>query len=207
MKIKLTSMIYLTLGFLATLLIGPISPPLAQNRPNCSAPMTQADMNFCAGESFRGADAELNRVYNQFINNLSASRRERLIDAQLAWISYRDATCELEGNSVRGGSLQPLYITTCKTSLTQTRTQELVAYSQNRYPGGRASRLDEVEQQHRSALNTLRNRNGSSLLDASERAWQAYRTSACEFERSGGGNSAFNNCQIRLTEQRIQQLK
>ncbi|MCT7973697.1 lysozyme inhibitor LprI family protein [Laspinema olomoucense] len=207
MKAKLTSLTYLTLGLLATLIIGPILPSLAQNRPNCSSPMTQADMNSCAGQSFRVADAELNRVYNQFINNLSASRRERLIDAQLAWISYRDATCELEGESVRGGSLQPLYITTCKTGLTETRTQEFVAYSQNRYPAGSSSRFSEVEQQHRSALNTLRNRNASSLLDASENAWQAYRSSACEFERSGGGNAAFNNCQIRLTEQRIQQLK
>ena len=69
MKAKLTSMTYLTLGLLATLLIGSILPSLAQNRPNCSSPMTQADMNFCAGQSFRVADAELNRVYNQFINN------------------------------------------------------------------------------------------------------------------------------------------
>ncbi len=181
-------------------------PVTAQNRPDCSAPMTQAEINFCANEEFAEVDAELNCVYNRVIGNLSETRRELLIDAQLDWIDYRDAQCELAGSAVAGGALQPLYISTCKTTLTEVRTAELSAYGENRYPGSNASDLATVDRQHRDAFNTRCSRSNVRLVDASERAWQNYRNTACEFERSGGGNAAFENCRIRLTERRIQEL-
>lgn len=179
----------------------------AQSNPNCSSPQTQAEMSICARQSLEQADAELNRVYNQVINAQSATHRELLIDAQLDWIDYRDATCELAGDGVRGGSLQPLYITTCHTTLTETRTAELAAYAENRYPRSAATRLSDVEPRYRSALSRRRDRSNRSLVIAADNAWQDYRNSVCEFEQRLWGNPAFGNCQTRLTEQWIQQLQ
>ncbi|KPQ32503.1 MAG: hypothetical protein HLUCCO16_20045 [Phormidium sp. OSCR] len=179
----------------------------AQSNPNCSSPQTQAEMNICARQSLERADSELNRVYSQVINNQSATHRELLIDAQLDWIDYRDATCELAGDGVRGGSLQPLYITTCHTTLTETRTAELAAYAENRYPRSTATRFSDVEPQYRSALSRRTRQSNSSLVAAADNAWQNYRNSVCEFEQRSWGSPALGNCQTRLTEQWIQQLQ
>ena len=50
---------------------------------------------------------------------------DTLLEAQRAWITYRDAHCRSEGYSARGGSLEPLLVSTCKTHLTKLRTAQL----------------------------------------------------------------------------------
>ena len=54
-----------------------------------------------------------------------------LLEAQRAWLQYRDAHCRAEGFNARGGSLEPLLVSTCKTALTQRRTQELKAFAES----------------------------------------------------------------------------
>jgi len=50
-----------------------------------------------------------------------------LLEAQRAWLTFRDAHCRLEGYYARGGSLEPLLVSTCKTALTEARIGELRA--------------------------------------------------------------------------------
>lgn len=102
----------------------------------------QQEMNICAHRDFMVADAALNEQWaitravmkerdEQWNDGHSPDWDERpgyfdtLLEAQRAWIAYRDAHCRSEGYFARGGSLEPLLVSTCKTALTEARTQQL----------------------------------------------------------------------------------
>ncbi len=96
--------------------------------PSCSDAVTQTDMNICAHQTYETVDVALNQTYQALTAELSASDQELLTDAELAWIEYRDRTCELEAASYEGGSIQPLIHSQCLTRITENRTAELQAH-------------------------------------------------------------------------------
>ena len=58
-------------------------------------------------------DAELNRVYGLLRKrDLTAAQRNALTSAELAWISYRDKACKVEGGD-------------CMDALERARTSEM----------------------------------------------------------------------------------
>lgn len=99
----------------------------------------QQDMNICAAHEFDRADAALNAQWRITRDLMKARDAEsdfpdwdkrpgyfdQLLAAQRAWIAYRDAHCASEGFEARNGSLEPLLVSTCKTHLTEQRTQQL----------------------------------------------------------------------------------
>ncbi|MFN9499460.1 MAG: lysozyme inhibitor LprI family protein [Erythrobacteraceae bacterium] len=109
---------------------------------NCANPQVQAEMNWCAGQDYAAADADLNAQWKitaaamkqrdvEWAELKSADTRpgyfKSLLEAQRGWLRYRDAHCQVDGYSARGGSLEPLLVATCKARLTRTRTEELKA--------------------------------------------------------------------------------
>ncbi len=113
--------------------------------PECAEPITQQDMNYCAALEWEAADAELNRQWQATaaeMQRLDAQATpgdgrpgyfEQLLDAQRAWLSYRDNHCASVGYHARGGSLEPLLVANCRTTLTQERTEQLRQLEE--YPG------------------------------------------------------------------------
>ncbi|HLP88001.1 MAG TPA: lysozyme inhibitor LprI family protein [Nostocaceae cyanobacterium] len=97
-------------------------------KPNCSNPQTQADINQCAGLSYQNADKKLNQVYRQLLPKLPKARQNKLISAQQAWIKFRDASCEFERSAFEGGSIAPSIYAGCLEKLTKQRTQQLQEY-------------------------------------------------------------------------------
>jgi len=111
---------------------------------DCENAMTQADMNECAFRDHQAANAELNAQWQQ-TSSVMKSRDENfeseydtrsgyfdtLLEAQRAWLGYRDAHCRSEGYFARGGSLEPLLVTSCMTHLTRLRTAELEELVEN----------------------------------------------------------------------------
>jgi len=100
----------------------------------------QQEMNICAAEEYRVADKALNVQWKltyaemkkrdgvageNFGEDTHPEWAVSLLMAQRAWIKFRDAHCKTEGNIAFGGSLQPLLVSTCKTVLTEARTQQL----------------------------------------------------------------------------------
>lgn len=102
----------------------------------------QQAMNICAQHEFRRADALLNEAWREARAHMRAmdeareddpaTRRderpgyfETLLEAQRAWLRYRDAHCRSEGYYARGGSLELLLVSTCQTELTKARTEQL----------------------------------------------------------------------------------
>ncbi|WP_379921679.1 lysozyme inhibitor LprI family protein [Erythrobacter sp. R86502] len=120
---------------------------------NCDDPMVQQEMNWCAGQDYAVADTELNAQWmitasimkerdtgmeanfgpiNPASPQEVATARlaytghfQTLLEAQRAWLTYRDAQCRLEGYSFLGGSAQPMIVAGCLAKITRQRTQEL----------------------------------------------------------------------------------
>ncbi|MEM1366144.1 MAG: lysozyme inhibitor LprI family protein [Pseudomonadota bacterium] len=105
------------------------TPTLAQEW-DCTDPasMPQQQMNYCAAKDFERADAALNAAWKLIYPDYGKSMEgdDHLLNAQRAWLRYRDAQCDAEGLNVEGGSLEPFIVATCRARMTQDRTTELL---------------------------------------------------------------------------------
>ncbi len=118
--------------------IGPV--PKADNGADCDNAQTQSEMNACASDDFDRADKALNAQWKltrkamvDMDANLEADQKgaeKALLKGQRAWIEYRDGQCEAEGFSVRGGTMEPMMVDSCKAHLTDLRTKELKALAE-----------------------------------------------------------------------------
>ena len=176
---------------------------------NCANPQAQQEMNYCAGQDFERADAELNTAYRAAIESARADDREyasyqtgnagpgsepgaeqTLREAQRAWVSFRDAHCRGESFEARGGSMQPMLYEGCRATLTRARTAELRGPNPdcpadaeqaviNRCLEGVFTRADAAL--NRQWQETLAARASSAeQLRTAQRAWLAYRDAQCE---------------------------
>lgn len=135
---------FLLFGACAALLLAAPSA-FAQEQPDvdCENATTQMDMNYCAGQDYGAADADLNEAYKATMAAMKAKDTElaeidpnsvgaeaALRKAQRAWIDYRDGQCDLAGFEARGGSMEPMLVSTCLADLTRKRTEELKALTE-----------------------------------------------------------------------------
>ncbi|YCI03150.1 lysozyme inhibitor LprI family protein [Ensifer sp. D2-11] len=123
---------------LSLLLCCTASADAQQPEPDCRKAVTQMDLNICADQGYRAADAELNKTYRLAVAAMQATDKElgdidaayvgaleALKKAQRAWIGYRDGQCELAGFEARGGSMERMLVSGCLAELTRKRTAEL----------------------------------------------------------------------------------
>jgi uncharacterized protein YecT (DUF1311 family) len=93
---------------------------------------TQAEMNRSADAEFKKADAELNRIYKKLMlihkDAESAPVREAIINAQQAWIKYRDLSVQAVLKVYEGGSMAPMQASGLMTALTKNQTAILRQY-------------------------------------------------------------------------------
>jgi len=101
---------------LSSLLLASPTPVLAQS---------QQEMNREAEDGFRRADVELNRVYQELLPRLPGPVREKLIDAQLAWIRFRDAEAEARAWEFEGGTMYPFLYYSSLEDTTRQRSEDL----------------------------------------------------------------------------------
>jgi uncharacterized protein YecT (DUF1311 family) len=103
-------------------------------KPNCMEPLTQLDLNFCAAWDAKVSDRKLNIAYKQVQQHYRSFeskeyrdlRLSKLTNTQLAWIKYRDTTCDWKASKFSGGSIAPMVYSGCINQLTQQRTQDLL---------------------------------------------------------------------------------
>src|SRR5690606_26589281 len=90
---------------------------------DCADAKDQATMNECAARSFKASDARLNTLYREIEQRLGtdADARHRLVAAQRAWVSFRDAECGFSASAVEGGSAYPMIYAMCRDDLTTAR--------------------------------------------------------------------------------------
>lgn len=90
----------------------------------------QLSMNTCAAQELQFHDQRLNALYQQQMQYLEDPlTRERLRNAQRAWIAFRDADCRYQvGEREDSGSIWPLLQNNCLTERTRKRVEELESY-------------------------------------------------------------------------------
>jgi len=102
----------------------------AQSAAECIEPQQQQLMNACAQKDYEAADVALNTAWKSAKSFADAiGKGDALLDAQRAWLSYRDAACEVHASPFEGGSLQPLIRATCLSELTAERTRMLLEFN------------------------------------------------------------------------------
>ncbi|MNR93275.1 hypothetical protein D3C72_243260 [compost metagenome] len=86
----------------------------------------QLTMNMCASHRYSQADQTLNQQYKKLMAQQDAVGKQRLRDAQRAWISFRDKDC-LANNGLReeSGSIWPLLHFSCLERHTVQRSEDL----------------------------------------------------------------------------------
>ncbi|KQY51084.1 lysozyme inhibitor LprI family protein [Lysobacter sp. Root494] len=105
--------------------------------PDCGSKNTQSEMNACAAQEFRAADAELNEIYHAILKQHASDALflKKLKASQRLWIQLRDADLEArfplapgQSAQVEYGSIYPLEYAIAKTELTRERTRYLRAH-------------------------------------------------------------------------------
>jgi uncharacterized protein YecT (DUF1311 family) len=76
---------------------------------------TQMEMNACAAEDYKRADAKLNAAYRRL------AKTPELIATERDWIKYRDTTCANETADYRGGSMESMVYSECMAEKTEER--------------------------------------------------------------------------------------
>ena len=96
---------------------------------DCDDPsLSQQGINACLQESHGFWDGILNNAYQQVIAQSPADREDSLRQAQRAWITYRDLTCEMEAAEMAGGTGEGMARFRCLSRLTERRARDLETY-------------------------------------------------------------------------------
>ena len=182
----------------------------AQSR--CDNTQTQADMNGCAVEMFKQADAQLNAAYQRLTYIVSPERKAKLTQAQLAWIQFRDNQCLFElSNAGRAGGHSGLGVITRYTCLklwTEKRTNDFNQYIQSQLPKPNRNRsLEDLERGlnigYQLALNNTRlSGEARNNLQAAQSSWSVFLNLNCQFEATFAAIGQ-DLCLRRMAQERI----
>jgi uncharacterized protein YecT (DUF1311 family) len=88
---------------------------------------TTLAMQACITAEYKRVDALLNATYKKLIGT-SGVDKAKLISAEKAWITFRDADCKFAGSLNAGGSLASINVGTCLIDDTVARAKELQIY-------------------------------------------------------------------------------
>jgi uncharacterized protein YecT (DUF1311 family) len=102
------------------------SNAFAAPKVNCDNPQATPEINYCAEQAYQAADKLLNANYKKLVATLTDNtEKERLVNAQRAWVSFRDKHCEFETYSMRQGTGYSGYLSACLEELTKSRAEAL----------------------------------------------------------------------------------
>jgi uncharacterized protein YecT (DUF1311 family) len=92
---------------------------------SCNRPSSTVEGADCFAKASDAADKELNGLYAQVRSVLGPEERSDLLEAQRAWLRYRDLTCSAEYKLYGGGTGGPVTRMACLAAITQERTGTL----------------------------------------------------------------------------------
>jgi uncharacterized protein YecT (DUF1311 family) len=110
---------------------------LARAQDPCVTQRNTLEMNQCATQTLKKADAELNAVYRKVILKFStpdepgipySEFKKQIVDAQRAWITFRDKDCNAVLAINSPGTISFVIQAGCLQSRTEHRTTELSEY-------------------------------------------------------------------------------
>jgi uncharacterized protein YecT (DUF1311 family) len=116
--------IFIILALTQNYFLWGVNPP-SQPSSEIDKVLTTEDMRALAQKQLVDADKELNRVYALLLSGLTeASHKKKLINAQNAWIKFRDMESDFEGFFYEGGTIQLQVTLDSKARITRERVAE-----------------------------------------------------------------------------------
>lgn len=94
---------------------------------DCQNLQTQSEMNQCAFSDLESETKKINKTYNDIRAKLNQSQQRQFKKVQLAWIKFKDLTCEFEASGVEGGSAHSMILADCLADKVRQRNKELDA--------------------------------------------------------------------------------
>ncbi|MEE4411518.1 MULTISPECIES: lysozyme inhibitor LprI family protein [unclassified Serratia (in: enterobacteria)] len=99
-----------------------------KSESNClQTAQSQAELNDCAAQTYKNADGEMNKAYKKVMDTLKSSpeKSKALLQAQRAWLKFRDADCAFLSSNSAGGSINAMNNALCLSERTTERTNSL----------------------------------------------------------------------------------
>ena len=122
-----------------TLVLACAGPALADDIPGCdNESLNNMELDQCAGKAFKAADKELNAIWPQVLAAIDSRAADMpadaakdwktsMIDAQRAWVTFKEDDCNAVQYEWYGGSGASLAVTSCLYHHTADRTADLKA--------------------------------------------------------------------------------
>jgi len=80
-----------------------------------------AEMREKIHDDYQAINKKLNTTLQKFIQSLPKEERQNLINAQKAWVKYRDAECYFQSYPMRDGTGEYTMVLSCLIELTDRR--------------------------------------------------------------------------------------
>ncbi len=112
----------LVCSFLSSLFV--LNSALASN---CKSPITQTEINECSYLELQDETKKINKTYSKLQAKLTPIQKQQVKEVQLAWIKFKDLSCEFEASDVKGGSAYSMVLAFCLIRYTRQRNKELDA--------------------------------------------------------------------------------
>ena len=113
----------------------PVSDSTRPAELNCDSPGTTLEINECLSREVKAVDTKLNEVYQHVLREFSkqdlyghvhySEAKQNLIEAQRAWIKYREKDCDAVYALAIGASMRGQLALQCNRSRTEQRIREL----------------------------------------------------------------------------------
>ena len=139
----------------------------------------------CLKKELKAYDAELNKAYLYY---LAKEKNNKLKQAELLWIKYKEADCYFWGQEVQAGNFSDYISSVCLINRTITRTSELrdpVFYGECAYKSNDKNRLaclkEEIKRYNKELDRIYKSAKDKLLLNA-EQAWIKFKEADCLYK-------------------------
>ncbi len=83
----------------------------------------------CIDAEIKRQDARLNKAYKALVADLTPERKKQLLEAQRAWLKFRDTNCAFYFDP-DGGTIARVQAVDCLMTMTASRAKELENFTQ-----------------------------------------------------------------------------
>ena len=83
----------------------------------------------CIDAEIKLQDARLNKAYKALVADLNPERKKQLLEAQRAWLKFRDTNCAFYYDP-EGGTIARVQAVDCMMTMTASRAKELENFNQ-----------------------------------------------------------------------------
>ncbi|MCH7333995.1 lysozyme inhibitor LprI family protein [Acinetobacter modestus] len=91
----------------------------------CKGLSKQTDLNNCANNGLAKTNEKLNKVYSNYLSELTPDEQSKLKESQKLWGQFKDKDCAFESSPVKKGSMYPYVLSSCLVNRNEKRIVEL----------------------------------------------------------------------------------